>query len=220
MALVQEGEPIVWAGQMITQKTRWEGEGENRRKIVEQFPQSADNGRTWGRRWALAIDPAGNEVSSPLTSAGAIFNPEDQSARAIARKRRDAGFFLLRQCPVALLGTGELKKEHLHPRLWQESACEAGTYSEKHPCPHARFEAKRRMQEHNLQMAQRLPKMATLEDQLAKAHENNQAQTRELVQGMASAFTEVVKTLKDEAAPVDPPPEPEAPPPKRSKDVR
>lgn len=129
----RDEEPCVWADEVArnAQPRRVNG-----RKIVERFPQTAENGRL-GRRWDKIVDPAGNVVNAPITTAGSLFDLDDPGARYIKRKHVALGFFPLGSCPVALVMAGELQKEAIDESMHGERPCQRGSYTRVNPCPHA-----------------------------------------------------------------------------------
>lgn len=192
-----EGEPIVWGNNSVRESVR----RVNGKRIVERFPQSAGNGEN-GRRWERRVDAAGNTVNAPFTNSGSIFDRDDSSSRYILRKDRNNGGFALRECPVALvlLGpqSGGLSKYQIDESLWGARPCEPGSFSEARPCPHALEEKRLRMIAQAAAMLERLPKMQTLEDQVANVVADQRVQNQDLVQGIAGAFADAIRTVKDE----------------------
>ncbi len=190
----RDEEPCVWADEVFRQAAPRRVNG---RKVVERFPQTAGNG-TLGRRWEKIVDPAGNVVNAPVTTAGSLFDSDDPGSRYIRRKHAALGFFALAKCPVALVAAGELAREAIDESLWKEQPCERGTYSNAKPCPHTVREIELRQAAQKSEWEQRSRKIQAEEDaaQIARDERN------ELLKGFGEVMTETLgKVLAAKVAP-------------------
>lgn len=143
-----------------------------------------------GYRWITVVKTDGSTVCYVLTNGAADMNPGSEYAQDRKQKARFYGWFRLGQCPVALLGAGEMHQGHFADRsLLKAQACQPGTHSLDKPCPHALAE-----------IAARRAKHAARESESAEAFADKQAaaqraQTEALTSAMAEQTNAIVGTL-------------------------
>lgn len=143
-----------------------------------------------GYRYITIVKSDGSTVFYALTNGAADMNPNSEYAQDRKQKARFFGWFRLGQCPVALLGAGELNQEHFaDSSLLSAQACQPGTHSLEKPCPHALAE-----------IAARRAKHAARESESAEAFADKQAaaqraQTEALTSAMAEQTNAIVGTL-------------------------
>lgn len=140
-----------------------------------------------GRRWISMVKGDGNVVFYVITCGAGDDDPHSDYARERKQKARALGWFPIASCPISLLKTGALLREHFVERsLLNQEACDHGSYSIVEPCPHARAEREARTRAHNRREHAR---DASFKDPSLKLIEAQQAQTTALVEAITSAMS-------------------------------
>jgi hypothetical protein len=194
--MARDEDPILWAENAIRESKR----RVNGRIIVERFPQTdpelAKNGV---RTWAKLVDGAGNVVSAPLTNGAADLDIGGNNAQRMRAKWRREGWFPYGKCPIALVMSLEMSRSSLDESLHGQTPCQPGTYSERDPCPHTVAEVGLRQRMQAQIMAERLPKLNDLADQLVDVQKEQAQQNKQLVADMASVVREAVQAVASAA---------------------
>lgn len=139
-------EPIFWTSTKpgYNTKDRERVRNENGRRIVERIPQRGHQGDYENRRPAQGVRSVrvvchdGNTVDSTLTSAAAHLDHTTPQGQYVMAKWRHFGWFPLGNCPLALLGVGQLQIGHFRDQsIVSESPCPPNSCNTANPCKHA-----------------------------------------------------------------------------------
>lgn len=192
--LQQDEEPILWAKKAVRERTSRKGG----RRVLTRFPQTARNQQGVKRRWVKMVDAFGNVCRCVLTNAAADLNIDGPYAQKMKAKWRHLGWFPLAKCPLALVAVGDLSRSQLDESLHKQKPCESGAYSESKPCKHALAEIELRRAVQDEELAERLPKLKDLAEQMRDQAEEQATQNQELVKGMADAFKEALSGMSQQ----------------------
>lgn len=140
-----------------------------------------------GVRYWIVVKNDGNEVYHPLTSSASDTDVDGPYAQQRKRKARFYGWYRKQECPVALLSTGQMHRDHfVDQALLNATPCEHGSYSLRSPCPHA--------------LAEQTARRAANEVTQAKYHEPGAAE--KMLAAQSKHTTDIVEALRDVMAPV------------------
>jgi hypothetical protein len=190
-------EPILWANKVRRQTQR----RENGRIVVEKYPQTgtrddydSDTLKPAGKRFRRVLDSAGNVMFCPLTTAAADVDVTGKYALRLMAKWAALGWLQLKDCPAALLASGQIVRGVIaSPEVLSSRPCEPGSYSEAKPCKCHGIEQAAR-QEINRQVEdERSRKYRTEADKIMAETRKENA---ELVKGVAEAVADAMREGK------------------------
>jgi hypothetical protein len=193
-----EREPIFWTSTKpgYNDKDRTRVRFENGKRIVERVPQRGHQGDYENRRPARGIRSVrvvrhdGHVVDSVLTSGAAHLDHSTPQGQYIQAKWRHFGWFPLGSCPLAMMLSGQIQRDHLHmlqhnPAFADLTPCAHGVAKESDPCPHALAELEARRASRRADAKQVEATFADREQRLLDAQRDN---NRELGQIIADAI--------------------------------
>jgi hypothetical protein len=223
------GEPILWshhAGKTRTQVARvWNADAgewevaideDTGLPIREKIPQSGHEDGDYDKpnvdrninRAIHFLRHDGHVTRNVINMAAADIEGVDFVGKVVRQKARFLGWIPVGRCPIAMRQSGALKKHQIACKDLRdaEKACESS--SEKKPCPHYFQEEAARKTRQKATQAKKTAAMQTDADKMIAAQ---QAQTKDIVTGVAGVLADAIKSLKEQA-PADPPPSGDAPP--------
>lgn len=190
-----DGEPIFWSTTRpgYNDNDRQRFTMVNGRRIVEKFPQHGHVGdydrpeKAPGTRFWYMNTHQGNEIAMVLTNGASHLDPNSAYGQYVKMKARFLGWFAPGQCPVALLGTGELHPDHIVDKtiLHDSKPCPHGEHNRKNPCRHSVAEKKARQKQHAEDEAERLK---SYKDNGEKMIEAQREQTAAIVEAITAAL--------------------------------
>lgn len=198
-------------------------DGETRKLKV---PQGAHLGsyeqpirvRKEGNRFITMVNGAGVVVYYTITAGAGDCDPNSPYALYRKLKARSFGWFPLADCPVALLRTGMIAKEHIAAaELLDAQPCQHGTHSLDKPCPHAIAERDARAARQRAKTDAIISAHESADEKLVKAQQAQTAMLLASQQAQTVAIVAGIRELVPDARPIDPPPAPRKPKPDESK---
>jgi len=160
-------------------------------KCVERHPQRGHAGdyenrlKAPGTRYIRLVDHHGHEIFHTLTNAAAHLDHTAPFGQYMLAKARYLGWFMPGQCPVALLATGEMKRNHfVDQSLIGQAPCDPKSCSYENQCQHS--------------LAERAARMAVTKathDKREKAMKGDATLNLEATQAMTKTVTEAVTKL-------------------------
>ena len=161
------------------------------RKVTERHPQRGHGGdyenrlKAPGVRYIRVIDHHGHEIFHTLTNAAAHLDHTAPFGQYMLAKARHLGWFMPGACPVALLGTGEMNRNHfVDQTLVGQTPCDPKSCSYENQCKHSKAER-----------AARMAVTQAIHDKREKAQKGDATLNLEATQAMTRTVTEAVTKL-------------------------
>lgn len=177
-------------------------DNETGERLYERIPQRGHVGGDYenpvaGRsHWMHVLRHDGHVVRVKLTCAAADYDLAQLTSQERQAKARHLGWIPVGHCPIALVGSGTLRREQLVAKELRsgQTPCQHGTYGELKHCPHYTIEATARQA---LQTVKQAKADRALQPESEKLVEAQRQQTKELV----SAIADAVRDSQPPAAP-------------------
>lgn len=187
-------EPIFWSSTQphSNDSDRMRDRMVNGKRVREKVPQIGHDGdydrpkKAQNSRWATVVRHDGHTVFMVFTNAAAHLETSTTFAAYQKSKMRHFGWYALGDCPLALLATGALTKDHfVDQSILTQSPCERGTYGVDKPCPHCISERDARRKQHAADEAEKLASFRDASEKTVDAMQDQAAAMREQTKMLA-----------------------------------